>query len=309
MHRQAGHAVVWILVAIAGLLALVFTKAVIFDPSHQPPWGVWLILGGALAVLIGGMYVESRHNAYQCSIVGLGLTLLAAGDFLFSYFGGLDPHLLLLIVGLAMAALAVAFAANLARLRYAKDTLPDILHREFPSAPIYEVDGVQFVSANMPGIVAPGETARFQLMLQNCGDHERTIEVEIKGPKGFTLDRPPEVRLPPAATGLLTIPVATKPNVRGKAVFYFTVAVSGERGTRVRQRYGIGVSKRTPSWLSAGLLFFGILHTGGGLRFEILIIGEPAAASDAPPAPPPVTWEIIWEPDPLVLRAAKERLS
>jgi len=309
MNRQAGHTTVWILVAISYLLALALST-MLAVPKEPPPPSMWWVWAISLAVLAWGLVLEWRHDAYLVYTTGMGLAGLAALVFLSVYFiaaaeGTARPALL--TAGLGMIAVAVFFGVNWARMQYGKDPLPDILRQNFRPRAIYEMDGVQMAGLIAPAIVEPGGIAYFKLMLQNCFAVERTARLEMKGPKGVAFAKCHEVVMPPAAVGVVTIPLAVAYDKRGSCQFVFSLKAWGEPGARVRNRRAREVKGRLPWWARLLFVLAGVYH-GGGLQFFLHVKGKRTAGAEPPTIPAPI-WQVTWQPDPMVLKAAAEKLT
>lgn len=224
-------------------------------------------LAGVIAALI--LRVEARRDpdpvlTQLCAVSSI--TATAVGMY---WIFGLEPGIAPKVATGLAAILAIAFAVAIYRRRKTESLdFPNILARMVNYKGIFETEGVQFTGYLEPGVA--GKPHFVSILLQNCFDSARdvTIAFDPAGSAKYLRFYPKHtVRLPDGAVSRVTFPVVT-PTYPGAYQLYFSIAVSGRAGRRVRLWRAQEATNRIKPAAQVALLAVGHLAWGGGVRFN-----------------------------------------
>jgi hypothetical protein len=142
---------------------------------------------------------------------------------------------------------------------------PDILNDLVKARQRFEVNGVHYVMALDPEVVAPGEATALHAWLQSCWDVPVQVSLSVHLPRsaeGFAVvQQTTDIPLEPAEVGEVTIPIAAGAGVEpGQYSIAITVGVKFEtRGLYVRSQQ------------SEGQLKDSLLNTTRGMRLAATV--------------------------------------
>ena len=302
MRDERGYVFVWVLVIIAAIVAAFSSIEFTIDSRPQDPDMYW-VFGISLLVVVLGFLLEMRRDAYSASMVLTVVSFVTA--FLtgaVAWFGA-ESHPLAWTFAILSTATFVSCVVYLFRTQYRRGSLPDILRQRFDRRSILEVDGVQFVVAYGPLEIGGGECVQINVVAQNCWNEPRTLWFGLDVGTRLSLDRAgllferePSVTIPGAAVVAMTIPVVAQPEAKGRFVLHAKPKVEGSGGARVRHSRARTLGRRIPGWLTAALLFVGVIAWGGGVRIRIRVRKEqplvPPRAVDLEPRT-----AVVWLPE------------
>jgi hypothetical protein len=239
------------------------------------------------------LWVEGRRDLDAVLVLMAAVLVLAFLCIAVYVMAALKPGGLSRISAALCAIGAVAcVVVTWRRQRSASSTFPNVLGAKFPPGQIFETDGVQFTGFLTPG--ASGKPHFASVVLQNSFDSRRKVTVRLDAASHAKYLRfPPThtVDLGAAEVARVVLPVVT-PTYPGTYHLYFSVAVDGTTGKRVRLWRAQEASHRTTATETVALVAIGVLKWGGGIRFNVGPLPDDLWAA---PLPMPV-FESIWRP-------------
>lgn len=304
-RRQAegGYVLVWVLVVLGLLAAGIGSIEFTVDSRPQnPTMHAIFALGAVVAAL--GMFAEARRDLY--AFCGFGLVAAFIAGLLTGAVAllGTRPHPIAAGVSVVAWLGFVACLVYLLRIQFARDTLPDLLRKEFAPSAIYEVGGVQFAVRQSRTELAAGERFYVRVVAQNCWDRERhltfVLDPELRvslNRAGLKVPKEAKLRLPGGAVAVLTIPVEAESKAKGAYSLVARPKVSGSGGTRVRRRRAQAPSTRIPPWITALAALGGVLAWGGGMRLEVAVAQRRDGDVPVPGSPLEAETEVVWQPE------------
>ncbi|MES1242998.1 MAG: hypothetical protein ABUT39_15385 [Acidobacteriota bacterium] len=282
----------------------------------------WLVLAFcALCVMAGAAtFALSGEAASDTALNVAGVAFLVAAAILWRE-GRRDPDAVLTLVGAfallaavcigiylfyadrpgtaSQVALVVCVALGVAcgaatwrRQRTESADFPDVLATMVLPASIFETEGIQ-----LTGLLDQGRDRRphaASILLQNCFDAPRTVTIrfDAAGAEKYMRFHPEHrVEIGPAEVARVVFPVVA-PTYPGSYPLYFSIAVEGRSGKRVRLRRAQEATERTKAATTVALLVVGHLMVGGGIRFTIGPLPYDIWAAELPQ---PVR-QSLWQP-------------
>lgn len=183
-------------------------------------------------------------------------------------------------------------AATWRRQRTESGDFPDVLARMVPATGIFETEGIQFT-----GVLDQGRDRKphaASILLQNCFDSPRTVTIrfDAAGSEKYMRFHPQhKVGIGPAEVSRVFFPVIA-PTYPGSYPLYFSIAVAGTGGKRVRLWRAREATERTKAATTVALLAVGHLMIGGGIRFTIGPLPDDIWSAQLPQ---PVQ-QTLWQP-------------
>jgi hypothetical protein len=257
--------------------------------------GATVVAVVALGIAAGILWFEAKSDLDAVlTLVSVFLILTAVCVGIYLLYGdrpGIAPKIALgasLLIGVPCGVLTY-------RRQHGNSTdFPNVLLTKAAEKSLWEKEGVQFTGIMTQG--SGGKPHTISVLLQNCFNAPRTIRIrfEAAGSEKYMRFHPEhQVRLGPAEVARVVFPVVA-PTYPGSYFLYFSIAVGGRDGKRVRLWRAQEATERTRQATTAALLAVGALWVGGGLRFTVGPLPDDIWA--APLAPP--TPEILWRPRP-----------
>lgn len=307
-----GYVVVWVLVVLslvtAGLTSVAFTR------DGPIALETFLVFGIAAGIAALGLRIEAKRDLYAFSMVATVATFITAVITGSVALLGQQPHPVAGGVAIVATSALAACVYFLISTQYGRENLPNVLRERFHPSVIYELDGVQFVSAWAPEELSAGDGLLIRVFAQNCWDAPRTLTFGLKAgtrlslvKEGLHFQASPEVTIPGAAVVLLTIPVVAHARAKGRYTLLAKPRVAGEGGTRVRRWRGKALGMRIPLWLTALGPLIGFVAWGGGITIKVRV-AEGKRASE-PVRTPESLSEIVWCPEPDALTEDRPTLD
>lgn len=199
-------------------------------------------------------------------------------------------------VGFGSLIVAIGLWIALLRFKRAPESsdFPNILLEFNQSDSVYESEGVQFTASLDPG--SSQRPHKISIFLQNCFNHSRDVTINFDGASQANYMRffpYHQLRVGPAEVIKVMLPVVT-PTYPGNYNLFFSIAVSGSGGKRVRRWRAKEQTKRVTKGAQLALLAVGMLAWGGGISFTVGPLSEDIWANDLPLP----SQEIVWQPRP-----------
>ncbi len=230
-----GHAALFVLAAIALGTALVLAGAAMDGPLSPESE---LVLAAAAALGLLALGIELRHDDHDAAMFGaiaalFGLLVFGAGALL-----GRRHHPVAAAGAVLCAAAFAGAFVHLFRLQRARELVPDVLGEAFEGV-VVETDGVQWAVVEPDTFATAAYPAPLEVHLQNAHDGVREVVVHAEPPRGLVVPARAPVRLAPLEVGVLTLPVAALPDVKGDHALRLWIEASGggRRVRRQRRRY------------------------------------------------------------------------
>lgn len=251
------------------------------------------VVGVAFLVSAALLWREGRRDPDAVLTLVSAFALLTAVCLGVYLFYAERPGTVSQVALVACVALSLACgAATWRRQRSESSDFPNVLAAAIPVTGIFETEGIQFT-----GLVDQGRERRphaVSILLQNTFDAPRTVTIRFDAAgAGKYMRFHPEhrVEIGPAEVSKVIFPVVA-PTYPGSYPLYFSIAVAGSGGKRIRLWRAQDATERTRAATTAALLAVGHLKVGGGVR---VIIGPLPDDIWAAPLPQPVQ-KSVWQP-------------
>lgn len=190
---------------------------------------------------------------------------------------------------------------------------PDVLGDLIEARQRYEVNGVHYMAALKPAIIAPGETTNLHIWLQSCWDMPAQTAITVhlptqpSSPTFTVIQNRTDVPLAPAEVGQVIIPVASAAEIEpGEYIVPVTIGTQFEtRGLYIRSQQNEGFMGDTLLNFTTGMA----LSTTVGLGFVAHTLPEQelhlrVEGPSQPGEPPDLTPTYIshWTVDDLLIQ-------
>lgn len=166
-----------------------------------------------------------------------------------------------------------------------------------------EIDGGVQLTAQI-GVVPDTTKLELRVLLQSCVDVPRIVRIELSAPLASPiLERPPtDVELGAGEVGMLVIPLQMARTAERPTQLFVVPSATTGPAQRIRYWRAQAYERRIGPGLQAVLLLTGQVAWGGGLGLDV----PPWRGAVEPLAPPLETrWEVVWRPDPGLLRSLR----
>lgn len=247
--------------------AIALGIAVASEGTPTKAYAVGLI-AGFLALLI--LRFEGRRDldAVLTMVIAF-LAFLAMGIGIYLFAADRTGYAPKASFGLSAAGAVMLGIWSYRRQKTESPDFPNLLASSVNHGAIFESDGVQFA-----GFLEPAQGGRphfLSIVLQNCFDSQCdvTLNFDPAGRGAYMRFHPRHtVKLGAAEVKKVTLPVVT-PTYAGEYALYYSLAVKGQKGRRVRLWRAREATTRVKASTTLVLLAFGHLAVGGGIRFTI----------------------------------------
>lgn len=301
--RNAGYAVLWILVTLASIAAVVSSIEFTIENRPHNPTMFW-IFGVSLMVALAGLIVQAKRDLYSffsfTMVFGALVAMITGAVAIMDT----SPHPVAAAIATVMSAVSLGSLSYLLWTQLGSGRFPNVLKQSFPGVPLYEIDGVQFLALQSAVNTHASEPVEITVAAQNCWNAERVLVFKLEMQARMSLNRAklvfeeaPELRLSAAEVALLHIPVVAEPGAAGTYSLVAAPRVLGRGGVRVRRRRVQTLPTYVPPWMTALGVLGGFLVWGGGMKFPLTVRQDGDPASGQVDGPLPVRAEVIWRPD------------
>ncbi len=278
-------------VAVVGSVVALASAGFAFDGGLGGETSAW-VFGIASLCTLGAWAGQWRFDRLAAAQVGLFMAFITSGGTAALVFFGAEKHPVALMTAVVSGLGCVGLLVFLVRSQFGPNVAGNPLADLFAKESISELDGVQFVVSS----AATDFGGAITLVLQNCFDAPRELEVTLASPAGA---RQSKLKAGPLAVVRAEFPIAIS---SGSMEVEIRLALRGSGGRRVRTWVARTWENATSTGEQVALLALGVLKWGGGLKVTFT-----AGTSSPPPSLEPVIVDLT--DDPMVRTAIKRTAS
>ena len=299
-----------VLIFVVGMaFAFVATLASVTESREALLWA-W----STFAVVVALFAWDFRRDAFRAApfalMYGLGTATIAGAVVRYSEGTHLN--------GAALCAVGLVTAVAAGRILWRTQRAPEPLGNPLKThaiGPLYEVDGVQLAVGPQLQSVRPGAGVSVRIVVQNCWDTPRRVQVSLRraggvlGARGEVLWQNPELlSLPEAGAMALELPVVAVPKAKGLFTLLVSVDVGAadRPGVRIRLRR-VATLQRSGSGLRGVFVAMAQARGANTLSASIRVKGRAVDTPVEAEASP--EWTVLASPSHVDIGVAKRSLE